>query len=87
MIIMTKTMNISVPKNLADQVQFQVKLGEYVSVSEFIREAIRDLLRKKQGFASEAEKEILKISQSPTKPDYKFDSKKTNANQMLKSIS
>lgn len=41
---MNKTINISLPKNLADLAQSQVDSGYYSSVSEVIRDSLRKLL-------------------------------------------
>lgn len=52
---MRNILNISLPQSLADMVREEVKGGEYASVSEFIRELIREwheqkaLMRLKRG--------------------------------------
>ena len=42
----TKTLNISLPKELRDLVVREVEAGGYGSVSEYIREAVRASLRR-----------------------------------------
>jgi putative addiction module CopG family antidote len=41
---MNYTINISIPKTLADLAHSEVKKGHYTSVSEVIRDALRNLL-------------------------------------------
>lgn len=83
---MVQTINISLPKTLSKQIRTQVKEGGYVSISEFIREAVRNSLKTSAAFSPEAEKEILKIAKSPTKSDLKFDTDKTSVGQMFEKI-
>ena len=61
----TTTINITLPTRLKKEIQNQVKKGMYTSVSEFIRNAVRNLLTSPATtynlpFSPEAEKEILK---------------------------
>ena len=79
-----KTINISLPKSLSEQISYQVKIGNYASISEFIREGARKLLSGYPiSFTSEAEEEILKISRQPKKDDLVFDSSKTPVSKMF----
>ena len=73
-----QTINISLPAALNEQISSQVKAGNYASVSEFIREAVRKLLGiSPTAFLPEAEEEILKISQISPAHDLAFDTGKT----------
>lgn len=83
---MTHTINISLPDNLSKQIRLQVKNGGYNSVSEFIREASRNLIRVNSSFSPEAEKTILSVSKNPVKNDLKFDSQKQNVSEMFAKI-
>ena len=84
---MTQTINISLPESLSMQIRKQVKAGGYVSVSEFIREAVRNLIRSSTDFTPQAQKEILKIAKTSLKKDLKFDTEKTPVRQIFKEIS
>ncbi len=82
-----QTINISLPKNLFDQIRLETKEGTYASVSEFFREAARHLLRTSAiGFNSAAEEEILGVAKTSAKSDVVFDHKKTNTAKMFKKI-
>ncbi len=82
-----RTLNISLPQSLAQQVSWQVKTGNYASVSEFIREAVRKLLGiNPTTFSKEAEEEILKVSQISPSKDFVFDSSKTPAKKMFSQL-
>ena len=83
---MSKTINISLPKALSEQIRYQVKEGGYASISEYIRVAIRSFLKTSSGFSPGAEEEILRLSQASTKKDLKFDSKKQSVSQFLEQI-
>lgn len=79
-----RTLNISLPQSLAQQVNWQVQTGNYASVSEFIREAVRKLLGiTPTTFAKEAEEEILKISKTSPTQDFVFDSSKIPVKKMF----
>lgn len=79
-----QTINISLPTALNEQISSQVKAGNYASVSEFIREAVRKLLGiSPTVFLPEAEEEILKISQSAPARDLVFDSGKVSVKKMF----
>ena len=61
----TTTINITLPTRLKKEIQNQIKKGMYTSVSEFIRNAVRQLLVSSIDghnlpFSPQAEKEILK---------------------------
>ena len=83
---MIQTINISLPKNLSDQIRSEVKKRGYVSVSEFIREAVRNYLHASTSFSEKAEKEIIKIAKSSSKKDIGFNSQKTSVPKMFEKI-
>ncbi|OGD54405.1 hypothetical protein A3J78_00075 [Candidatus Beckwithbacteria bacterium RBG_13_35_6] len=83
---MTQTINISLPKQLFDQIRTQVNEGGYVSISEFIRESVRNLLKASTAFSTQAEEEILKISKTKINKDKKFDSEKTTVAEMFNKL-
>ena len=61
----TTTINITLPTRLKKEIQNQIKKGMYTSVSEFIRNAVRQLLispvdSHNLPFSPQAEKEILR---------------------------
>jgi putative addiction module CopG family antidote len=61
----TMTINITLPKPMKKAVDAQIKNGLYTSFSEFVRNAVRNLLSTHQAyytgpFSPEAQKEILK---------------------------
>jgi len=79
-----QTINISLPETLAKQINYQVKNGNYASVSEFIREATRKLLGiTPTNFLPQAEEEILKISRTNPSADLVFDTRKTSVKKMF----
>ena len=43
----TRTLNISLPADLRDLVVREVEAGRYGSVSEYVREAVRESLRRR----------------------------------------
>lgn len=45
---MRERITVSLPQNLKKKVDKAVKEGDYASISEFIREAIRKLLEEKK---------------------------------------
>ena len=83
---MTQTINISLPKTLSDQIREQVKSGRYVSISEYIRDAVRNFLGSSTAFSQKAEDEILKIAKTPYKNDLKFDTGKTTIDKAFEKI-
>jgi Arc/MetJ-type ribon-helix-helix transcriptional regulator len=84
---MMQTINISLPKNLFEEIRLQTKEGTYASVSEFFREAARHLLRlSNNNFTPEAESEILQISAGSVKKDLVFDNSKTPVKDIFKKI-
>ena len=71
---MNQTINISLPTNLTNIAKAQVKAGNYSSISEVIRDALRKtFLRPPEltinGFTQEQEDEILQISRTSPKDD------------------
>lgn len=82
-----QTINISLPKNLFEQIRLQTQLGSYASISEFIREASRYLLRSSSvDFTQEAQAEILKISKQSLKDDLVFNLKKTTTKKIFQKL-
>jgi putative addiction module CopG family antidote len=60
----TYTVNISLPKQLADLAHEQVKKGYYGSVSEVIRDALRRLLRPSIPTIQMNKKQIKMVDQA-----------------------
>ena len=62
------TINISLPKKLLSDVKKEVEKGRYTSISEFMRDALRDMLYPKlteNGFTPEFEQEVLEAAKEP----------------------
>ena len=66
------TINISLPKNMYKDVKRAVKVRNYTSISEMIRDSLKDSLYKKltiNGFTPEVEDEILAAAAEPDEND------------------
>ena len=50
----TTTMNISLPDSLRTEIEKEIKAGGYGNTSEFFRDAVRELLKKRQEAKLEA---------------------------------
>ena len=84
---MMQTINISLPRNLFEEIKLQTKEGTYASVSEFFREAARHLLRlSNTNLTPEAESEILQIAAGSAKKDLVFDTSKTSVKDIFKKL-
>lgn len=72
------TINISLPKTMYEDAKKAIAAKRYASVSEFIRDALRDVLYPRvtvNGFTPEFEERVLKASKSPKKDDLVWDGK------------
>lgn len=72
------TINISLPKTMYEDAKKAMTTKRYASVSEFIRDALRDVLYPRvsiNGFTPEFEDLVLKASKSPKKHDRVWDGK------------
>lgn len=69
---MTTTVNISLPKNMYDDAKRTLTTRRYSTLSELIRDALRDFLYTrvtKNGFTPEFEEEVIKASEEPISDD------------------
>lgn len=76
--MITKTINISLPESMLSDAKKALSLRGYASISEFIRDALRDVLYPKlteNGFTPEFEKEILEAAKEPIEDSVKWDGK------------
>jgi hypothetical protein len=72
------TVNISLPKDMYEEVQLAMAKQHYMSFSEYMRDAVRKELHPgltANGFTPEVEAKILKIAASPTNKDVVWDGK------------
>lgn len=75
---MTTTINISLPKSLLDDAKKMLSKRGYASISELIREALRNTVYPnltENGFTPEFEDEVLRIANSSTENDVEWDGK------------
>lgn len=75
---MTTTINISLPKSLLDDVKKMLSARGYSSVSELVREALRDMVYPnltENGFTPEFEEEVLRRAAESTENDIEWDGK------------
>lgn len=84
---MQTTINISLPEKMYKDVKKMVSKQKYSSVSEYIRDALRGFLYKKEitenGFTSEFEDEVLKSAAEPIENDYVLETDKDIKNYFL----
>jgi Arc/MetJ-type ribon-helix-helix transcriptional regulator len=80
---MNTTINISLPTEMYKDVKTAVKTMRYSSVSELMREALRDKIYTKEkvrytvnGFTPEFEDEIMKSAASSPEEDYILENQK-----------
>lgn len=72
------TINISLPKPMVDEVKKVIKKRGYATMSEYIRDILRDTLYPKlteNGFTQEEEEEILEAAREPTEDSIEWDGK------------
>ena len=75
----TTTINISLPKEMYEDAKRHVKKRGYASVSELIRDAVRDWIYPRvtvNGFTPEFEKMVLKAEKEPRENHIILKSKK-----------
>jgi len=75
----TTTINISLPKTMYRDAKKTLSKRGYASISELIRDALRDWLYPKvtvNGFTSEFEERVLRAEKSPVKNDIKLKTRK-----------
>jgi Arc/MetJ-type ribon-helix-helix transcriptional regulator len=73
------TVNISLPTPMYEEAKRYVKRRGYASISELIRDAVRDWLYPKvtvNGFTPKFEKEVLKAASEPMENDIVLNSEK-----------
>lgn len=86
---MMTTINISLPTNMYDQLKRFVSQRGYSSVSELVRDTLRDTIYSTKtinGFTPEFEDEILKSEAEPRKNDIVLKTEKDVHNYFRKLI-
>ena len=74
------TVNISLPTTMYEDAKRHVKRRGYASVSELIRDAVREWLYPRitvNGFTPEFEKQVLESEKEPIENDIVLDSEKS----------
>lgn len=72
------TINISLPVNMYNDAKMAVGLRGYASISELIRDALRDVLYPEvteNGFTPEFEEEVLQAASEPIENSVEWDGK------------
>jgi Arc/MetJ-type ribon-helix-helix transcriptional regulator len=81
------TINISLPTTMYQDAKAILRVRGYASISELIRQALRDVLYPKiteNGFTPEFEEEVLRAEKSPRKHDIVLSTDKEIKDYFLK---
>lgn len=84
---MNTTINISLPKSMYQDAKKMLSKRGYTSISELIRNALRDELYPKlteNGFTPEFEEEVIRRSKEPRKKDIEWNGKGSLTDFVLK---
>jgi len=81
------TINISLPTTMYQDAKAILRVRGYASISELIRQALRDVLYPKiteNGFTPEFEEEVLRAEKSPHDKDMVFTTEKEIKDYFMK---